>query len=415
MSLPSSIRLRENVGNSSPHLNEEKTRRILIVAGEASGDLHASNLVRALRRHDPGITFSGIGGTHMEEAGVEILVPASEMAVVGLTEVLSRLGVIFRARQKLKNLFKSIPPPDLLILIDYPDFNIHLASLAKRWKIPVLYYISPQVWAWRRGRVNKLAKRVDRMAVILPFEEDLYRKKGVDVTYVGHPLLDAIPEHSSKEEAVGKLNLQNASPIIGLLPGSRQEEIENILPSMVKAVEILSSCYSHLGSVLPVAPTVSVDLVQSFLADSNVGIHISNLDIYRTLRACDLALVASGTATLETAIMGVPMIVVYRVSPVSYWIGKRLVNVPYISLANFVAGKQIVPELIQDEFNAEKLAEEAFRILEDRQERENMIRNLDAVKNRLGEGGASERTARMAMEMMERSRGIAHGENHIGC
>jgi lipid-A-disaccharide synthase len=403
MSLPSSIRSREGVGVSRPYLDEKETRRVLIVAGEASGDLHGSNLVRALRRHDPGITFSGIGGTLMEGAGVEILVPASEMAVVGLTEVLFRLGVILKARRKLKNLLRSVPPPDLLILIDYPDFNIHLASLAKRWKVPVLYYISPQVWAWRKGRINKLARRVDRIAVILPFEEELYRKKGMDVTYVGHPLLDALPEHSSKEEAIEKLNLQYASPVIGLLPGSRQEEIENLLPSMVKAAEILSSRYSHLECVLPVAPTVSVDLVESLIADSGVEIHISDLDVYRTLRACDLALVASGTATLETAIMGVPMIVVYRVSPVTYWIGKKIVNVPYISLANFVAGKQIVPELVQEEFNSERLAEEAFRILQNPQTRENMLRDMKAVKDRLGERGASERTARMAIEMMGRS------------
>jgi lipid-A-disaccharide synthase len=376
---------------------------VLIVAGEASGDLHGSNLVRALKKYDSGITVSGIGGTHMEQAGVEILLPASEMAVVGLTEALFRLGVIFKARQKMKNLLRSIPSPELLILIDFPDFNIHLALLAKRWKIPVLYYISPQVWAWRKGRINKLAKRVDRMAVILPFEEDIYRKKGVDVTYVGHPLLDAIPEHSNREEAIGNLNLQNASPVIGLLPGSRQEEIENTLPNMVKAVEILSTRYSQLECLLPVAPTVSVDLVQSFLADSNAEIHISDLDIYGTLRACDLAMVASGTATLETAIMGVPMIVVYRVSPVTYWMAKKLVSVPYISLANFIAGKKIVPELVQDEFNPEKLAEEAFRIIEDHQEREDMIRNLKAVKDSLGEGGASERTARLAIEMMGRS------------
>ncbi len=353
----SSIRLREGVEISRVHLNEEKTRRVLIVAGEASGDLHGSNLVRALKNYAPGITVSGIGGIHMKEAGVKILVPASKMAVVGLTEVLFRLGVILQARRKLKNLLRSVPSPDLLILIDYPDFNIHLALLAKRRKVPVLYYISPQVWAWRKGRINKLAKRVDRMAVILPFEEDLYRMKGVHVTYVGHPLLDAIPEHSNKEETIEKLNLQNARPVIGLLPGSRQEEIENLLPSMVKSVEILSSRYPCLKCILPLAPTVGVDLVQSFLADSNVEIHISDLDIYRTLSVCDLALVASGTATLETAIMGVPMIVVYRVSPVTYWIGKKLVSVPYISLANFVAGKQIVPELVQDEFSSETLAE----------------------------------------------------------
>ena len=176
MSLPSSIRLREGAEISRPPLDEEKTRRVLIVAGEASGDLHGANLVRALRRHDPGIMVSGIGGMRMKQAGVEILVPASEMAVVGITEALFRLGIIIKARQKMKNLLKTIPSPELIILIDYPDFNIHLASLAKRWKVPVLYYISPQVWAWRRGRINKLAKRVDRMAVILPFEEDLYRK-----------------------------------------------------------------------------------------------------------------------------------------------------------------------------------------------------------------------------------------------
>jgi lipid-A-disaccharide synthase len=374
-----------------------------MVAGEASGDLHGSNLVRALKRYDPAITVSGIGGTHMKQAGVEILIPASKMAVVGLTEVLFRLGVIFKARRELKNLLKSDPSPKLLILVDYPDFNIHLASLAKRWKIPVLYYISPQVWAWRKRRINKLAKRVDRMAVILPFEDELYRKKGVDVSYVGHPLLDAIPDDSNREEIIGKLNLQNASPILGLLPGSRQEEIKNVLPSMVKAVENLSSRYPYIECVLPVASTISIDLVQSFLADSNVKIHISSLDIYKTLRACDLAFVVSGTATLETAIMGVPMIVVYRVSPVTYWIGKRLVKVPYVSLANFVAGKYIVPEFIQEEVNPNKLAEEASQILEDPQRREDMIRNLQAVKDRLGQKGASERTARMAIEMMKKS------------
>ena len=402
MPLPSSIRLREDVGISRPHVNEGNPRHVLIVAGEASGDLHGANLVRAMKRQDPTITVSGIGGTQMEQAGVKILISASEMAVVGMTEVFLRLRVIFRARQKLKNLLKNDPPPALLILIDYPDFNIHLASLAKRWNVPVLYYISPQVWAWRRGRVNKLAKRVDRMAVILPFEEDFYRDRGVDVTYVGHPLLDAIPDNLKKEEVIGEMGLQNGSPVLGLLPGSRQEEIKNVLPSMIKACEILSSRYPNLECVLPIASTVSVEWVQSFLAESCVKIHISNLDIYRTLRACDLALVASGTATLETAIMGIPMIVVYRVSPISYWIGKKLIKIPYVSLANFVAGKPIVPELIQKELSPDRLADEALKILEGRQRRGDMIRNLEAVRNRLGERGASERAARITFEMMTR-------------
>jgi lipid-A-disaccharide synthase len=402
MPLPSLIRLREGVGISRPHVNDGNARHVLIVAGEASGDLHGANLVRAMKRQDPTITVSGIGGTQMEQAGVKILIPASEMAVVGLTEVLLRLRVIFRARQELKNLLKNDPRPALLILIDYPDFNIHLASLAKRWNVPVLYYISPQVWAWRKGRVDKLAKRVDRMAVILPFEEDFYRNKGVDVTYVGHPLLDAIPDHLEKEEVIGEMGLQNASPVLGLLPGSRQEEIKNVLPSMVKACEILSSRYPNFECVLPIASTVSEEWVQSFLRETPVKIHISNLDIYRILRVCDLALVASGTATLETAIMGIPMIVVYRLSPITYWIAKKFVKLPYVSLANFVAGKPIVPELIQKELSPDRLADEALKILEGRQRRGDMIRNLEAVRNRLGERGASERAARITIEMMTR-------------
>jgi lipid-A-disaccharide synthase len=396
------IRLREGVGISRPHVNDGNARHVLIVAGEASGDLHGANLVRAMKRQDPTITVSGIGGTQMEQAGVKILISASEMAVVGLTEAILRLRVIFRARQELKNLLKNDPRPALLILIDYPDFNIHLASLAKRWNVPVLYYISPQVWAWRKGRVNKLAKRVDRMAVILPFEEDFYRNKGVDVTYVGHPILDAIPDHLEKEEVIGEMGLQNASPVLGLLPGSRQEEIKNVLPSMVKACEILSSRYPNLECVLPIASTVSEEWVQSFLRESPAKIHISNLNIYRILRVCDLALVASGTATLETAIMGIPMIVVYRLSPITYWIAKKFVKLPYVSLANFVAGKPIVPELIQKELSPDRLADEALKILEGRQRREDMIRNLEAVRNRLGERGASERAARITIEMMTR-------------
>ena len=240
----------------------------MIVAGEASADLHGSNLVRAIKRLDPTIRFYGIGGKQMEEAGVDILIPASDMAVVGLTEVFSKLPKIVKAHRTLKNLLKN-SPPDLLIPIDYPGFNIHLAGLAKRYKVPVLYYISPQVWAWRTGRVKKIAKRVDRMAVILPFEERFYRERGVDVDYVGHPLLDSIPQHLDKDEMTRKMGLENAYPVLGLLPGSRNEEIENHLPVMIKAVEILSSQYPRLRGLLPLAPTIPPELVESFLKESS--------------------------------------------------------------------------------------------------------------------------------------------------
>ena len=399
MPLASLIRLREGVGISRPYANDRRSRYVLIVAGEASADLHGSNLVRAMKRLDPSITIWGIGGKHMEQAGVKILVPASGMAVVGLTEVLSRLHGIAKARLRLKNLLKN-NRPDLLILIDYPGFNIHLAALAKRCEVPVLYYISPQVWAWRTGRVKKLSRRVDRMAVILPFEEGFYRKKGVDVEYVGHPLLDSIPDHLDKQKIIAKLGLKNAYPVLGLLPGSRQEEIRNHLPYMVKAVQILSSHYPHLKCVLPVASTVPTDLVQSFLSQSRVEIYISRVDMYETLTACDLALVASGTATLETAIMGVPMVLVYRVSPITFWVAKRVAKVPHVGLVNLVAGESVVPELIQNDCTPDRLADEALEILEGGQKRGNMIEKLKRVKGRLGGGGASEKTAKIAMAMM---------------
>jgi lipid-A-disaccharide synthase len=373
----------------------------MIVAGEASADLHGSNLVRAIKRLDATIRFYGVGGRQMEEAGVKILIPASDMAVVGLTEVFNKLPRIAKANRTLKNLLKN-NPPDLLVPIDYPGFNIHLAGHAKRYSVPVLYYISPQVWAWRTGRIKKIAKRVDRMAVILPFEERFYIEKGVDVDYVGHPLLDSIPHHLDKDEMTRKMGLENAHPVIGLLPGSRNEEIRNHLPVMIKAVEILSSQYPRLRGLLLIAPTIPTGLVQSFLEESSAEIGISQNSVYHTLAACDLALVASGTATVETAILGVPMVLLYRASAITFWIGKRVIKVPFLGLVNLVAGERVIPELIQDDLTPDRLAHEALEILEDGQKREIMIEKLGMVKQRLGRGGASERTARIALEMLNR-------------
>jgi lipid-A-disaccharide synthase len=321
------------------------------------------------------------------------------MAVVGLTEVIARLYAITRAHFKLKSLLKNSRPA-LLILIDYPDFNLNLARSAKRFRIPVLYYISPQIWAWRRGRIKKIAKRVDRIAVILPFEKEFYLKSGMDVEYVGHPLIDSITPDVNKSKVIQDMGLTDGCPIVGLLPGSRSEEVRNLLPLMIKAVEILYSQYPNIRCVLPIAPTISVDLVESLISQSTMEITISQEDIYKTLRACDLALVTSGTATLETALMEVPMVIVYRVSLISYWVGKMVVKVPYIGLVNLVAGEQVVPELIQDEVTPQRLSDEALAILESDQIKEDMRRKLQMVTERLGRGGASERTARIALEMI---------------
>lgn len=365
--------------------------------------MHGSNLVKAMKRSDPGIVFWGIGAKRMEQAGVKILVPSSEMAVVGVTEALVRLRTIALARRKLKSILKN-RAPDLLILIDYPEFNLNLAKAARRFRVPVLYYISPQVWAWRRGRVRKIARRVDRMAVILPFEEAFYRDRGMEVDYVGHPLMDVVEcgmrnaEYEIKYVASGATEI--GRPVIGLLPGSRKEEIQNLLPVMVKSVEILGRRYRDIKCLLPLAETIDPEFVQSFLHNSVVEIKVIQGNIYEVLRRCHAALVASGTATLETAIIGVPMVIVYKVSPISYWVGRRVAKVPYIGLVNLVAGEKVVPELIQDEVSPERLAAEALNILEDDEVRKNMIKKLMGVKKTLGKGGASEKTAELALGMM---------------
>lgn len=403
------IKLRGGLGIFREYTDAENLKLVLIVAGEASGDLHGSNLVRAMKRLDPGITFWGIGGSKMEDAGVNILTSSSDMAVVGLTEVFPRLYSIIRSHLKLKYLLKT-SHPELLILIDYPDFNLNLARSAKRYGVPVLYYISPQVWAWRTGRIRKIARRVDRMAVILPFEKDFYRKSGLEVEYVGHPILDSISHGLDRSEILVHWGLKDVNPIVGLLPGSRNEEVRNLLPSMVQAVEMLSARYPNIKCILPLASTISLDFVQSIIRESSVEIRISQENIYETLMISDLVFVASGTATLEAAIMEVPMIIVYRVSTISFWVAKMVSKVPYIGLVNLVAGEEIVPELIQDEVTPQRLVDEAIPILEIGHKKWEMIRKLRMVKERLGEGGASEKTARMALEMIRED-----GENNISC
>lgn len=378
-------------------------RLVLIVAGEASADLHGANLVRAMKGLDPGITFRGIGGPGMEDQGVEILTPCSELSVVGLTEVLPRLPTIAWAYWRLKNIVKK-DRPELLILIDFPDFNLMLARIAKRSGVPVLYYISPQVWAWRRGRIEKMRRRVDRLAVILPFEEVYYRQKGLVVEYVGHPLLDAIPPRRKKEKARRELGVEGASPVLGLLPGSRNEEVVNLLPTMLDAALQLRADFPNLQCLLPRASTISEKRIASALENHPVEIKVIPGDIYRVLSACDIAFVASGTATLETAIMKVPMVILYRISPLSYRIGRMVIRVPAIGLPNLVAQKKIVPELIQNEVTTKRLVREALSLLGNDKRRNHMVKELAGVRKKLGSLSASQRTAQIALEMIAEHR-----------
>jgi lipid-A-disaccharide synthase len=378
------------------------SRLVLIVAGEASADLHGSHLVAALKRLAPGLTFSGIGGPRMEGAGVRILFSSSEMAVVGLTEVVSRLATIARAYLGLKTILRK-DRPVLLILMDYPDFNLRLARAAKRYRVPVLYYISPQVWAWRKGRIETIRRSVDRMAVILPFEKEFYRERGLHVEHVGHPLLEEIPADLDGTKARTELGLHQASPVLALLPGSRKEEVTNLLPVMVEAAERIRSKHAHLKCLLPCASTIPAELLGRILGKSSLDVQVIHGDVYRVLKACDLALVASGTATLEAAILETPMVVVYRVSFLSYWIGRMVISVPFIGLVNLVAGEAVVPELIQSDLTPERLAREAMDILEHDERRRTMVKKLRALRETLGQGSASERTAHIALEMIDAS------------
>jgi lipid-A-disaccharide synthase len=383
-------------------MNNYGSRYVLIVAGEASGDLHGANLVKAMKEIDRDLMFRGIGGDKMVIAGVDIVTHATQMAAVGFTEVFSRAGTILSAYFRMRSILKK-EHPDLLILIDYPGFNISLAGAARKFGVPVLYYISPQLWAWRSNRVHKLEKRVDRMAVILPFEKEFYLKTGTDlpVEYVGHPLMDQVPAGLNREAIEKEFGIKEGDNVIALMPGSRNEEVSKLLPDMLEAAKIISSRVPNLKCIIPVAPTISQDHIKRVIQGSRLNIITTGKGVYRALKVSDLAIVASGTVTLETAIMGVPMIITYRMSPLSYSIAKRVVSVPYAGLVNLVAGEEVATELLQENVRPDIIAEKALAILCDDVKKREVKEKLARVTESLGGTGASRRTAQLAFGLMK--------------
>ncbi|MCK4389145.1 MAG: lipid-A-disaccharide synthase [Desulfobacterales bacterium] len=376
----------------------DRKRKIMIIAGEASGDLHGANLVRAMRSLNPDLSFFGIGGNALGEAGVQIKVDNSKIAVVGLSEALSKLKILLSALRIAKENLKRIRP-DLLIVIDFPDFNLRVATVAKKLGIPVMYYISPQIWAWRTGRVKKIKKVVDHMVVIFPFEVDFYKKRNVPVTFVGHPLLDSMRPRGTHEKAE---DLRGNGFLVGLLPGSRNEEVTRLLPTMVKTAAILSERIPGIRFAIPAASSVDRTLVETIAQEGAAKFLVLSDRLRDILDEATLLITASGTVTLEAAIAGTPMIIVYKVSGLSYWVGKRLIRVKHIGLANLVAGRSIVPELIQHEVSAEKIAHQALRILRDENKLAEMRHELRRVAQSLGPAGASKRAAEVAMRLLSR-------------
>ena len=349
-----------------------------------------------MKQAEPGLQVRGIGGEELSRAGMELLYNARDLSVVGILEVAAHAPHIVRAYRAVKRELAGPSPPALVLLIDYPDFNLRIARLAKKHSVPVLYYISPQIWAWRRGRAKKISRTVDTMAVIFPFEADLYRKEGLDVHFVGHPLLDTEPRKMPRSDALDFLGLEDTWPVIGILPGSRPGEIQRLLPAMLGAAGRIRTRYPDARFVLPLAQGLDTVAVNSTIRRAGVPVQVVSRSFYQALSACDLALVASGTATLETALMETPMIILYRISLPTYLIGRMLIRVPCIGLANIVAGKKVVPELIQADVTPEKIAGEALSMLADPKRMQAIRSELAAVRASLGDRGAAERVARLA-------------------
>jgi lipid-A-disaccharide synthase len=352
-----------------------------------------------MHKIDPDIRFYGVGGRNLQAAGVELTADAAEMAVVGLTEVVSKLGFILKVLAQLKASLKK-DRPDLLILIDYPDFNLPLAKAAKKYGIKVFYYISPQVWAWRRGRIGKIKKIVDRMAVILPFEAKLYQEAGVDAAFVGHPLLDAVRAKYPRKEALRRFDLREGITTVGILPGSRQSEVTRLLPVMLGAAEIIKEKIKPVQFVLPLADTLDMAFVSQLIAKYPVAVRLIPNEVYDVIGCTDIAMVASGTATLETALMETPMVIIYKVSAPSYYVGRMVINVDHIGLVNIIAGKEIVPELIQFEASPEKIAAKVIGILTTKGRSEHIREELKKIRGMLGSHGAAERVACLAYDMI---------------
>lgn len=377
--------------------------RVMIVAGEASGDIYGAGLVRAVHRQNPAISFSGIGGARMREAGVETLVDVADMAVVGLVEVLKQFKVIASAFTLLKKILLD-NPPQLLILIDYPGFNLRLAKVAKKAGVPVLYYISPQIWAWRQGRVYKIKKLVDHMAVTLPFELPLYQRAGVPASFVGHPMAGRVVVDKSKEQAAVSFGLDPARKIVGLFPGSRKSEISRLLPTIIAAADLLLQRFPNLQFVLPLASTLNEADLAPYLATNNrLQLKITRERIHDLARACDAVISVSGTVTLEVALVGTPLLVIYKLSPLTFQLAKRLVKVEHIGLCNIVAGETVAKEMIQDNASPQNIASEIENLLTNEQYAQHSRQKLRLVSERLGSGGTDEKMAQLTLQLLEKS------------
>lgn len=370
----------------------------MIIAGEASGDLHGSGLIRELYKLRPDLYFFGIGGDRMRQAGTELLYHIHEMSTLGFWDVIKRFAFFRTVYRRLVETIET-ERPDLLILIDYPGLNLRLAKEAKARGIKVFYYIAPQVWAWGSARIKKMASLVDKLAVILPFEEPLFRNAGLDAQFVGHPLLEIVGSNVDRSAFFEQHRLDQNKKLIGLLPGSRVLEVKRLLPEMVNSFAEFSQEYPSVQAVVSKADTVPLNIYRKIL-QNHVPVKLLENSTYEIMKNSDLLLVASGTATLESALFHTPMIIVYKVDPLTYLIGKQLIKIDSIGLVNVIAGRQIVSEFIQRQCHHRYMLPEMKRLLFDRNYRDQMVQNLALLRKKLGSPGASARAAQIAIEII---------------
>lgn len=372
----------------------------MMVAGETSGDQHAANMFIELKKHLPDLHGFGMGGARMQHAGIEIVYDSSHIGVIGVIEVIKHYPEIRHALKMMQALLKD-KKPDLLVCVDYKEFNFKLAHFAKKLGIKVLFYVSPQIWAWREGRAAKYANVVDGMAVIFPFEVVYYERQGVPVRYVGHPSVHKVHPVRSREEDLKNFKLNPDTPIIGMLPGSRHQEVRRLLPVMLQAGEIIKQEYPNAQFLLPQAGSIKDEQIQELIQHVDFEIQVIKDQPYDVIQCCHAIMTSSGTATLEIALLNIPMVIVYKLASFTYFLGRLLVKTPFIGLPNIIAGRAIVKELIQHHANPNEISGEILKILSNTGYAEQIKQELLLVKNTLGESDGSKNTADFALHLLQ--------------
>ncbi|MDD7290425.1 MAG: lipid-A-disaccharide synthase [Veillonella caviae] len=368
--------------------------KIMFSAGEASGDTHGASVAKALREIYPSVEMFGMGGNLMDEAGVRIVYDIKNLGVIGLVEIVKSLPKFFKLRTYLKRIMMK-ERPDVLVCIDYPGFNMKLAEVAHQLGIPVLYYIAPTIWAWHSSRGKTIKKYVTKVASIFPFEAEAYSKYNCDVEFVGHPLVDIVHPTMTVDESMTYFNARAEAKRVLLMPGSRKQEVLSLLDVMLESGEKLLQSHEDVQFFLPRAHTIDRFELETFIKERRVSVTITEDHTYDLMQICDVCLAASGTATLETAMMELPTILLYKVSPITYGIGKMVVNLSHVGLPNIIAGKEVIPELLQSDVSADNIVEHMLPLLDDLKENEHMRQELRTVRDKLGEPGAVKRVAEL--------------------